>query len=56
MTPGERRHMAQLLLSGGFFVLLVAVKLLFPAKMAQWSGGISDAMQRTGIPGGEQRK
>ena len=38
--------MAQLLLSGGFFVLLVAVKLLFPAKMAQWSGSISDAMQR----------
>ena len=46
MTPGERRHMAQLLLSGGFFVLLVVVKLLFPAKMAQWSGSISDAMER----------
>ena len=38
--------MAQLLLSGGFFVLLVAVKLLFPARMAQWSDGISAAMER----------
>lgn len=38
--------MAQLLLSGGFFVLVVAVKLLFPAKLAQWSGGVSAAMER----------
>ena len=46
MTAGEKRRLAQLLLSGGFFVLLVAVKLLFPAKMAQWSDGISAAMER----------
>ena len=46
MTAGEKRRMAQLLLSGGFFVLLVAVKLLFPARMAQWSDGISAAMER----------
>ena len=38
--------MAQLLLSGGFFVLLVAVKLLFPARIAQWSGSVSAAMER----------
>lgn len=46
MTAGEKRRMAQLLLSGGFFVLLVAVKLLFPARMAQWSDDISAAMER----------
>ena len=46
MTAGEKRRMVQLLLSGGVFVLLVAVKLLFPAKMAQWSGTVSTAMER----------
>ena len=50
MTAGEKRRLAQLLLSGGFFVLLVAVKLLFPAKMAQWSDGISAAMERCNLP------
>ena len=35
LTPGERRHLIQLVACGSIFVLLVAVKLLLPGRMAQ---------------------
>ena len=35
MGPRERLHLIQLVACGGIFVLLVAVKLLLPGKMAQ---------------------
>ena len=35
LSPGEKRHLAQLVACGGIFVLLVAVKLLLPGRMAQ---------------------
>lgn len=34
MTPGERRRFFQVLVCGGIFVALVAVKLLLPGRMA----------------------
>ena len=35
LSPGEKRHLAQLVACGSIFVLLVAVKLLLPGRMAQ---------------------
>lgn len=35
LSPGERRRLIQLVACGGIFVLLVAVKLLLPGRMAQ---------------------
>ena len=35
LSPGERRHLVQLVACGSVFVLLVAVKLLLPGRMAQ---------------------
>ena len=33
LTPGERRHLIQLVACGSIFVLLVAVKLLLPGRI-----------------------
>ena len=35
LSPGEKRHLAQLVACGSIFVLLVAVKLLLPGRMTQ---------------------
>ena len=35
LSPGEKRHLVQLVACGSIFVLLVAVKLLLPGRMAQ---------------------
>ena len=45
-SPGERRRLIQLLACGGVFVLLVAVKLLLPGKLAQVNGELSGALER----------
>ena len=46
LPPGERRRLIQLVACGGVFVLLVAVKLLLPGKMAQVNQQISDALEQ----------
>ena len=46
LSPKERRRMAQVLCCGTIFVLLVAVKLLFPGKMEGIAGKTQELLQR----------
>ena len=46
MSQKEQRILLQLVACGGIFVLLVAVKLLLPGKMAQWNEQLSGMMQQ----------
>ena len=46
LRPKERRQLIQLVACGSMFVLLVAVKLLLPGKMAAFSGKLTGAMER----------
>lgn len=46
MSRTEKRIFLQLVTCGGIFVLLVAVKLLLPGKMAQWNEQLSGMMQQ----------
>lgn len=46
MNRREKRRLLQLVICGCFFALLVAVKLLFPAKMARLSTSLSGIMNR----------
>ncbi len=46
LTAKERQHLAQLLICGGVFVLLVAVKLLLPETMAKIDQGLTGALER----------
>ena len=46
LEPRERRRLLQLVVSGGVFVLLVAVKLLLPGKMAQMDQRLSGMLEQ----------
>nr|WP_326184998.1 M23 family metallopeptidase [uncultured Oscillibacter sp.] len=46
LRPGERRQLIQLVACGTVFVLLVAAKLLLPARMEQFSEKLSGAMEQ----------
>lgn len=46
VTRRERRHVMQLLACGSIFIFLVAVKLLLPAKMAQFNDQLADALRQ----------
>ncbi len=46
LRPQERRRLLQLVACSGIFVLLVAAKLLLPAKMAQINEKISGALRQ----------
>ena len=46
LRPKERRQLIQLVVCGGIFVLLVAVKLLLPDRMAQINKALSQAMEQ----------
>ena len=46
LGPRERRRLIQLVVCGGIFVLLVAVKLLLPDRMAQINTALSQAMEQ----------
>lgn len=46
MGPAERRQLLQLVVCSGIFVLLVAAKLLLPARMAEINGALSQAMEK----------
>ena len=46
LRPQERRRLLQLVACSGIFVLLVAAKLLLPAKMAQFNERLSGALRQ----------
>ena len=46
LTPGERRHLIQLVACGSIFVLLVAVKLLLPGRMAQVNAKLTGMLEQ----------
>ena len=46
LTPGERRHLIQLVACGSIFVLLVAVKLLLPGRMAQMNARLTGMLEQ----------
>ena len=46
LSPGERRHLVQLVACGSVFVLLVAVKLLLPGRMAQVNARLSGMLEQ----------
>ena len=46
LTPGERRHLIQLVACGSIFVLLVAVKLLLPGRMAQVNARLTGMLEQ----------
>lgn len=46
LKAAERRQLLQLVICSGVFVLLVAAKLLLPARMAEINGALSRAMER----------
>ena len=46
LTPRERQRLIQLVVCAGVFVLLVAVKLLLPERMAQVNQRLADALQK----------
>lgn len=46
LRPGERRQLIQLVACGTIFVLLVAAKLLLPARMEQFGEKLSGAMEQ----------
>ena len=46
LQPKERRQIVRLVTCGSVFVLLVAVKLLLPAKLVGFREGLVDAMER----------
>ena len=46
LSPKARRRMAQVFCCGGIFVLLVAMKLLFPGKMEVIGGRAQELLQR----------
>lgn len=46
LPPGERRALLRLVICGSLFVLLVAVKLLLPGKMAELDRTLSAVMER----------
>lgn len=46
LRPQERRRLLQLVACSGMFVLLVAAKLLLPAKMAQFNERLSGALRQ----------
>lgn len=46
LKPRERRLLIQLVVCGSVFVMLVAVKLLLPARMEQIHAKLSDAMEQ----------
>ena len=46
LRPGERRLLIQLVLCGSVFVLLVAVKILLPARMEQLQVRLGGAMEQ----------
>jgi len=46
LRPKERRQLLQLVLCGGIFVTLVAVKLLLPAQMSQINQTLTAALER----------
>lgn len=46
MSRMEKRILLQLVTCGGIFVLLVAVKLLLPGRMAQWNEQLNGMMQQ----------
>ena len=46
LTPRERQRRIQLVVCAGVFVLLVAVKLLLPERMAQVNQRLADALQK----------
>lgn len=45
LSPRERVHLVQLVACGGIFVLLVAVKLLLPGRMAAFNDRLSAALE-----------
>ena len=46
LSPREKRHLAQLVACGSVFVLLVAVKLLLPGRMAQVNARLSGILEQ----------
>ena len=46
VSARERRRLAQLVACGAIFVLLVAAKLLLPAKMARFNERLSDSLRQ----------
>lgn len=46
LSPKEYRQLVQLMVCGGIFVLLVAVKLLLPSRMEQINRALGSAMER----------
>jgi len=46
LPPKERRQLIQLVICGGVFVLLVAVKLLLPDRMAEVNRTLTGALER----------
>lgn len=46
LRPGERRQLIQLVACGTIFVLLVAAKLMLPARMEAFSEKLSSAMEQ----------
>ena len=46
LSAKDLRRLAQLVACGGVFVLLVAAKLLLPARMAAFNQRLSSAMER----------
>ena len=46
LSPGERRHLVQLVACGSVFVLLVAVKLLLPGRMAQMNARLTGMLEQ----------
>jgi len=46
LQPKERRQLVQMVICGGFFVLLVAVKLLMPEQMAEINMTLSGALEK----------
>lgn len=46
LSSGEKRHLAQLVVCGSIFVLLVAVKVLLPGRMAQVNASLSGMLEQ----------
>ena len=46
LAPSERRRLIQLVACGGVFVLLVAVKLLLPDRLAQVNGRLTGMLEQ----------
>lgn len=46
LSPGERRHLIQLVACGGIFVFLVVAKLLAPARMERVNAVLSGALRK----------